>query len=165
MTTDQIANDIARGIEIRAEIATLEAELKAIETRLKNAAENGPHIPLQDAEREGKQFPAMGRSRIVPIRFESDLIAASFEPDSTMRTEIEAVTGEHFPRFYAVSNKFARVPKDGDALRKLARQLLTPEKFALLIRAATTRNKDGIAKSRVVVAWADAKPLDQAATL
>lgn len=163
MTPQQIASDIARGLTIRSEIKALEAELKDIEFRLKTAGENGVQIPLQDEEREGKQYLATGRDRIIPIRFESDLLAASFEPTSTMHTELTAITGEHFSRFYAVSNKYVRVPKDGESVRKIARKLLTPDQFAMFIRAATTRDKNGIAKSRIVVAWDDSRALDNSA--
>jgi len=159
MTPSEIEKDIERGIQIRAEIAKLTEELKAIEARLQKAGQEGEQIPLQDPRREGKQFLARSASRIIPIRFESDLIAASFEPDSTMHKEAAEITGDHFPRFFRQSNKYVRVPEDGEDLRVLARQLLEPEKFALFIRAVTSRDKKGIAKSRIVVGWKDEKPV------
>lgn len=162
MTSSEISRDIERGIEIRAEIEKLTLELKAIEARLQEAGQNGDQIPLQDQRREGKQFLASSDQRIVPVRFESDLICASFEPDSIMHKEAAEITGDHFPRFFKQSNKFARVPKDGEELRVLARKLLQPDKFALFIRAVTDRNKQGIAKSRIVVGWKDEKPLTTA---
>lgn len=162
MTASEISKDIERGIEIRAEIAKLNLELKAIEARLQEAGQNGDQIPLQDPRREGKQFLARSSSRVIPIRFESDLIAASFDPDSIMHKEAAAITGDHFPRFFKQSNKFVRVPEDGEDLRLLARDLLDPEKFALFIRAVTSRDKKGIAKSRIVFGWKDEKPVGQA---
>jgi hypothetical protein len=159
MTQSEISRDIERGIQIRAEIAKLTQELKAIEARLQEAGQQGEQIPLQDPGREGKQFLARSSSRIIPVRFESDLIAASFDPDSIMHKEAADISGEHFPRFFKQSNKFVRVPEDGEDLRLLARQLLEPEKFALFIRAVTSRDKKGIAKSRIVVGWKDEKPI------
>jgi hypothetical protein len=160
--TTQIATDIERGIQIKAEIATLTEELKAIEKRLEAAGQTSDQVPLQDPNREGKQYLARSAGRIVPVRFESDLLAASFPADSPMHKDAAAAAGEHLPKFFAQSSSYGRVPKDGEAVRKLARQLLAADRFAAFIRAVTARDKSGIAKSRIVVAWADAKSLDQA---
>lgn len=161
MTELQIAADIERGIEIKAQLAALAEELKAIEKRLESAGLNGEQIPLQDANREGKQFLARSSQRIVPVRFESDLIAASFDPDSIMHKQAAEIAGDLLPRFFKQSTKFARVPEDGEDFRILARAILEPDKFAALIQAVTQRDKKGIAKSKIVVGWKDAKPLDQ----
>ena len=163
MTPTQIAADIARGIEIKDEIAKLEAELDQIEKRLESAGLAGPHIPLQEAEREGKQFLAHGSSKIVPIRFESDQIVGSFSPDSTMHLAVAAAAGDKLARFYKDVRKFERVPKDGNAFRKLARKLLEPAQYAALITACISRDKTGIPKSKTVIAWDDAKPISHVA--
>lgn len=163
MTLHQIAADVARGIEIKAEIGKLTIELKAIEARLESAGLAGEQVPLQDENREGKQFLARGSRHVLPIRFESDLIVGSFEIDSPTHCEIKVICGEFLPRFFRPSTKLDRVPKDGEAFRKLARQLLEPEAFAKLIRAATARDKNMIARCRTVVAWDDAKTIDQVA--
>lgn len=160
MTPAQIACDIERGHEIKTLMAALTVELKAIEERLAKAGAAGVQIPLQDANREGRQFLARSERRIVPVRFESDLIAASFDPDSLMHKEAAAIAGDLLPRFFKQSNKFARVPEDGEDFRILARELLKPDQFAELIRAVTQRDKKGIAKSKIVVGWKDAKPIE-----
>jgi hypothetical protein len=166
MTPQQIAADIARGLEIRAEIKRLTTELDAIEERLEQAGLAGDQVPLQDKDREGKQYLAKGTSKIVPVRFESDLIAGSFAPDSLMHKAVKAALGEDhadkLPLFFKDIRTFTRVPKDGLAFRKLARQQLDPDTFAKLISATTQRNKDGIPKSKTIIAWDDAKPIDQA---
>lgn len=163
MTPQQIAVDIARGLEIRKQIAALTKELEAIESRLEAAGLAGDQIPLQDKDREGKQFLACGAEKIVPVRFESDLIAASFLPESEMHKAVLAVLGEEYrgklPRLFKDTRSFVRVPKDGKAFRKLARELLDADTFARLISAVTQRTKDGIAKSKTVVAWDDARPI------
>lgn len=162
MTPQQIAADVDRLLEIKTEIARLTDELKAIEARLEQAGLAGEQVPLQDADREGKQYLARGSSRIVPVRFESDLIAGSFKPNSQMHQQVLAALGDHgdkLPSFFADVRTFERVPKDGQAFRKLARELLPPAAFAALISAATQRTKDGIAKSKTVIAWDDARPI------
>lgn len=159
MTPTQIAADVARGLEIKSEILKLTAELKAIEARLESAGLEGEQVPLLDENREGKQFLARGSQHILPVRFESDLILGSFEIDSPTHLEIGAICGDLLPRFFRPSTKLDRVPKDGEAFRKLARTLLEPAPFAQLIRAATARDKNQIAKCRTVVAWDDAKQL------
>jgi hypothetical protein len=165
MTPQQIAADVARGIQIKDQIKALIIELEAIETRLEQAGLIGEQVPLQDADREGKQYLAKGTDRVVPIRFESDLIAGSFKPDSEMHKAVLAALGEEhkakLSKFFKDTRSFERVPKDGKAFRKLARELLPSVTFAALVKASTSTNKDGIAKSKTVIAWDDAKPLDQ----
>ena len=160
MIDPKIAADIERGFAIKSEVAALTEELKAIEKRLENAGLNGEQIPLQDANREGKQFLARSNWRIVPVRFESDLIAASFDPDSTMHQRAAEIAGDLLPRYFKQSTKFARVPEDGEDFRILARELLEPDQFAALIQAVTQRDKKGIAKSKIVVGWKDAKAIE-----
>lgn len=158
MTPQQIAADIARGIEIKRQIGELVAELKGIEDRLEAAGLIGPHVPLEEKEREGKQYLATGSGKILPIRFESDQIVASFKPDSPTHTQIATILGDKLPKFFKDTREFKRVPKDGNAFRKLGRKLLEPEAFADLINACTSRDKKGIPKSKTVIAWDDARP-------
>lgn len=152
MTPTQIAADIERGIEIRAEIKKLEAELKGIEKRLESAGLQGHQIPLQDEDREGRQFLARSPKHIIPVIFESDQIAKSFKPNSVMHKAVTELAGEHFALFYKDVREFQRVPKDGNAFRKLARELLGVEAPPFL-SACVQRKKDGIPKSRTVIAW------------
>lgn len=165
MTAQQIAADIARGKEIVEEIKRLETELKAIESRLEQAGLTGDQVPLQDKDREGKQFLARGEKIIVPVRFESDLIAGSFDPESVMHKAVLVALGEQhkdkLSLFFKDKRTFARVPKDGQAFRKIARKNLDPDTVAKLIHAVTQRDKEGIAKSKTVIAWDDAKPINQ----
>lgn len=161
MTPQQIAADVARGLIIRAEISRLKIELDAIEERLEAAGLSGFQIPLQDKEREGKQYLASGREMIVPVRFESDQIVRSFAPDSPMHLAIVEIAGGHLAKFFKDVRKFERVPKDGNEFRKLARKLLPPDAFAKLIHACIARDKTGMPKSKTIIGWDDAKPVDQ----
>ena len=163
MTPQQIASDIARGLEIRAEMARLKIELDAIESRLDAAGLECHQIPLQEADREGKQYLARGRDKVIPVRFESDQIVGSFQPDSIMHKSVAAIAGDHLAKFFKDVRKFERVPKDGNEFRKLARKLFEPDAYAKLISACTSRGKDGIPKSKTVIGWDDAKPIDQVA--
>ncbi len=157
MTPEQIAADIARGKEIKAEIARLEAELKAIEKRLQQAAEQGEHVPLQDKDREGRQCLLRSPRLVLPVRFTADSIVGSFPFGSPMHTEVAAILGDKGDLFFKEEHVFKRIAKDGQRFRLEARKHLAPEKFAELIRAVTARDKHGIAKSTVQIAWDDAK--------
>jgi hypothetical protein len=74
-----------------------------------------------------------------------------------------AVLGEQYigklPRLFKDTRAFVRVPKDGKAFRQIAREILDSDTFARLISAVTQRDKHGIAKSKTVVAWDDARPI------
>lgn len=165
MTPQQIIADIARGIFIRAEIAKLKAELTAIEKRLEAAGLAGEHIPLQDKEREGKQYLARGSDRIVPVRFESDQLITSFKPDSPLHKTIAAILGNKLSNFFKDTRVFQRVQKeDANKFRKIAREALDPDDYAKLINACISCDKAGIAKSKTVVAWDDSKPIEQVAS-
>jgi len=164
MTPQQIAADIDRGKFLKSEIAKLEAELKQIEARLKQAAEAGEHVPLQDPNREGKQCILRSPKFALPVRFTADSIVGSFHYDSPMHKEILDIVGiGKLELFFKEVHAFARVPKDGEQFRKIARAQLAPDAFAALIRAATARDKDGIAKSTVQLAWDDARPAEEVA--
>lgn len=160
MTPEQIAADVDRGKEIKIAIAKLEAELKQIEARLKLAAENGHHVPLQDEGREGKQCLLRSPRYVVPVRFTADSIAASFPVDGPMHKELKELCGEKFSVLFKEKHVFERVGKDGEAWRKLARVELAAETFAKVVKAATARDNKGIAKSAVQIAWDHAKDPD-----
>lgn len=162
MTATQIAADIERGKAIKSEIAILEVELKQIQARLKTAAEAGEHVPLQNANREGKQCLLRSPKLVLPVRFTADSIVGSFPFDGPMHKEILGIVGaEKLPLFFKEAHIFARVPKDGENFRKIGRSNLEPDAFAALIRAATARDKDGIPKSTVEFAWDDARPPEE----
>ena len=159
MTAAQIAADVEKGLQLRAEIKAKQAELKAIEKRLEQAGLEGDQIPLQDEDREGRQFLARSGSAIVPVVFESDQLIASFAFDSAKAGELHKFAEDNdfkIDPFYAPEMSFHRVQKDGLAFRKLAREKLgitAPEFLALCIQ----RDKTGVPKSRTVIAWDNAK--------
>jgi hypothetical protein len=160
MTPQQVSADIERGIELRKDIKAAQNELKAIEKRLEQAGLEGEHIPLQEEDREGRQFlarsPKLGI--IVPVVFESDQIIGSLSPGTDTHTELTRIARDRFPEFFQASDKLDRVPKDGQAFRKLARELLSTDAPAF-ISASLQRDKSGIPKSRTIIAWENSKPI------
>ena len=145
MTPQQISSDIERGLELRNTIKTAQAELKSIEKRLEQAGLEGQQIPLQEADREGRQFlarsPKLGL--IVPVVFESDQIIASIQPDTATHEALSIIAGVHFGKFWQPVSKLDRIQKDGQAYRKTAREIhgeLAPG----FIAASLQRDKAGI---------------------
>jgi hypothetical protein len=162
MTPQQISADVARGLELRDQIKTSLVELKTIEKRLEAAGLEGEQIPLQEADREGRQFLARSTKAgvVVPVVFESDQIIASVIAGTELHTTLTSIAGGHLSKFFTASNKLDRVQKDGQAFRKIARETFEQTAPAF-INACLQRDKAGIPKSRTIIAWDNVKPLDQ----
>ena len=163
MTPQQISQDIERGLDLRTQIKAAQTELKTIEKRLEQAGLEGEQIPLQEADREGRQFlarsPKLGL--LIPVVFESDQIIASIIPGTQTHADLSTIAGEHFGSFWTAINKLDRVAKDGQAYRKTARQILGPD-APDFVAASLQRDKTGIPKSRTIIAWENAKSIDLA---
>ena len=162
MTPQQISQDVATAIDQRAIIKQAQTILKGCEKRLEQAGLEGEQIPLQEADREGRQFLARcpQLNLIVPVVFESDQIIASLISGSELHHELVEVCGDHFPLFFTRANKLDRVHKDGQQFRQKAREALcaaAPEFVSLCLQ----RDKSGIPKSRTIIAWDNARKLDQ----
>lgn len=160
MTPQQIAHDIERGRELISEIDARKAELKEIEARLKLAAQDAPHLPLECEEREGRQALLRSEAHVLPVRFTADSLVATVDADSQLHQQLQDIAGDKLPLFYAASTKLARVPKDGVEFRRTARAHLLPEACAALISASLQRDKSGIPRSSTVIAWDDLRPND-----
>jgi hypothetical protein len=162
MTPQQISLDVERGIELCATIKSALAELKTIEKRLESAGLEGEQIPLQEADREGRQFlarcPKLGM--IVPVIFESDQIMASIQPNTDVHEAMSIIAGQHFNKFWQPVSKLDRVQKDGQTYRKTAREILG-NLAPPFISASLQRDKNGIPKSRTIISWETAKPIAQ----
>ena len=162
MTPAQISQDIERGLELRATIKAHQTELKTIEKRLESAGLEGEQIPLQEADREGRQFlarsPKLGL--IVPVVFESDQIIASLQPFTSTYDSLVEISGSHFRDFWQPVSSLARIQKDGQSYRQTARELLGST-APVFISASLQRDKSGIPKNRTIIAWDNAKPIDQ----
>jgi hypothetical protein len=165
MTPQQISTDIERGLILRDTIKTILAELKQIENRLEQAGLTGEQIPLQEADREGRQFLAKSEKLglVIPVIFESDQIVASIQPDTEVYHDLAKLSEGFFPKFWKASSKLDRIQKDGQTYRKTARELLgsaAPD----FIAASLQRDKAGIPKSRTIIAWDHAKSLSHLTT-
>lgn len=155
MTNEQITADIARGIEIKAEIEKLEAELKAIESRLEAAGLQGPHVPLEDKDREGKQAILTSPTHRLAVRLESDVLVGGFEIGSDMEKSISSlITPQQFNELFKPVRKYERKERDGHKFRLKAKKAIGDHAVYLqLIKALRSTDADGIAKSKTVIAW------------
>jgi hypothetical protein len=156
-----IAHLVDRGLAIEAEIEALKKELKQIEEGLSTAAlaasKEGLTEPLVDEEREGQRFLAKGTTATIPVILESDQIAGEFGEDTEKAQLLKALCGDRLAHLYKRVVGYARVPKDGKAFRTAAIAHWPADEAAKIISAAISRDKHGIPKSRVVVAWDQAK--------
>jgi hypothetical protein len=164
MTPTQISTDIERGIELRTIIKSAQKELKAIETRLEQAGLEGEQIPLQEADREGRQFLARSPklNLVVPVVFESDQIIASFRKDSSFDQEIQAYCDGREIRlhdFFVPETTYKRLAKDGQDFRQTSRRILG-SKAPEFVSKFLQRDKDGIPRSRTIIAWENSRSLD-----
>ena len=151
-----IKANVDRGLEIRSTIKKLEAELKVIEADLEKAALAGEQVPLQDADREGRQYLARGTGRIVPVVLTSDLIIGSFAANGEIHRKIGAAAQLRLSDFYKSVSKYENRFDSGKKFRQQAAELLGLDAPAF-ITACIARDKDGIAKSAIKVVWDDAK--------
>lgn len=160
ITARQIAADVERGLEIVAEQAALKAELAKIEDRLETAGLEGDQIPLQDEEREGRQFIARSGAHEVPIVFTADLLVKSFPQGSKQH---DAILDTHIPpgafkQFYLPVTNYKSVIDSGKNFRSVAAELLG-KAAPLFISACLQRGKGGIPKSQTRIEWDRAKDL------
>lgn len=144
---------VDRGLVLRAEIAEREAELKAIEERLKAAALRGEQIELNDPEREGRQWLAEGSAAVVPVVLTSDLLMQSFADGSPAHARVEAAAGGRLDEFYRPVKTWKMLAANGKAFRREAAGLLGPQAGAELVSACVLRDKYGVPRSTVKVEW------------
>jgi len=160
MTNEQITADIARGIEIRADMERLKTELKVIESRLEAAGLRGPHVPLEDQEREGKQAILITPTHRLPVRLESDVLVASFDIGGTTEKQVSAlISTDQFNALFKPVNKYERREPDGHKFRLKAKKAINNHSMYMqLIRVLRSTDADGIAKCKTVIAWDQLKP-------
>ncbi len=161
MTEEQKAADIKRGHEINELVGTLMEELEAIEARLKSAALIGPHIPLEDAEREGKQAILTSPTHRLRIRIESDNLVGGFAMGSDTEKTISAlITTNQFNALFKPVKKYERKESDGHKFRLKAKAALSNQELYLqLIKSLRSLDKDGIPKSKIVIPWSEVELL------
>lgn len=165
MTEEQITADVARGIELRTIITNATAELKQIESRLEAVGLRGPHVPLKDAEREGKQAILSTPKHKLAVRLESDNLIGSFEIGSEIDKKVQALlTTSEFETLFKVVKKHERRESDGHKFRIKAKKAIAAEATYLqLIKTIRSLDKDGLPKSKTVIAWDAVETLTPAA--
>lgn len=156
MTAAQIAADVDRGLDLVAAIAAEQEELKQIVSRLEQAALEGEQIPLNDAEREGMQFLAVGAKGTVPVVITADNIAQTFVEGSPLHARAEAAAQDRLSDFYRRTVTYKAVPKDGKAFRAEAAAILGDAAPAF-ISACLSRDKHGVPKNSIKVEWSRAE--------
>lgn len=161
MTNAQIEADIARGIIIKSEIAALTTELKLIEARLESAGLRGPHVPLEDAEREGKQAILTSSTHKLAVRLESDILIGGFEVNSPIANHLQSLIGDKpFNSLFKLIHKYERKESDGHKFRLKAKAAIgNQDQYLQLISSLRSKDKDGIPKSKTVICWDHASTL------
>lgn len=159
MSAPSITSLVDRGIELVAEIAARQKELKEIEEKLRGAAgdRSDQHVPLKADEREGRQFLARGSKLIVPVVFTADKLVGSFQKDGKEHLRIAMALpapelAEHFKTFFKPWSGFENRFEDGHKFRLRASDLLGNAAPAFL-SACLARDKDGLPKSDVKIEW------------
>jgi hypothetical protein len=154
---------IARVMEIDATIAALETERKPLIKIIEAAGEHGPHVPLEENDREGKQTILKTSKHILRVRLESDILVSSFEIGSPRDQQIKSILSpEEFDALFKVVKNHERKETDGHKFRLKAKKAVGDHAvFLKLIRALRSLDKDGIAKSKTVIAWDTCQQLPQ----
>jgi hypothetical protein len=157
-----IAQDVERGLEIRARIEALSEELKLIEERLKQAGISAPdqHVELADEEREGRQFLARGRDHIVPVVFTADVIVQSFQQLSPLHTQLKVIAREDLTTFFKPPTKYENRFESGKKFRQQAHEVLGARAPVFISACVAKDRKTGIAKSAIKVEWSHAAPVE-----
>lgn len=150
-----LAIAIARAAEIRTKIEELETELEPLEEIIAQAGVNGPHIPLEDAEREGKQAILRTPTHTLHVQIQSDNLVGGFDIGSEMEKTIRGlITSTQFDALFKVVKKHERKESDGHKFRMKAKKAIPDQSVYLqVIKALRSLDKDGIPKSKTVIAW------------
>jgi hypothetical protein len=155
MTPEQISADIERGEFLSKRIKADKEELKQIEARLESAGLNMPHIPLKDQDREGKQAILRSGDRTMPVVYESDLLVGSFPAKGLIHTTLGNIMAKDvFTALFKEVHQYERRQDDGQKFRVALRKAITDDALRIdILNVLKSRTKDGITKSKTVIAW------------
>lgn len=156
---------VDRGLVLRREIKDRQEELKAIEESLESAGLKAEQTELKDQDREGRRWLARGTDVIVPVIFTADKLVASFQEGTKVHKQIVAALpdGVKIEKFFTRCVTFKSLFEDGKVFRANAEALLDKQapKF---ITACVAKDKHGIPKSDVKIAWDRAEPINPPAS-
>lgn len=152
MSKPTIRELVDRGRVLVKSIEKDKEELKTIAAAIEEIAVDGPHVALEEKEREGKQYLAHGTTHIVPVLFTSDHLVKTFPSHSPLHNAIHKAAGGKMLRFFTPLSGYKTAIDDGLIFRKLAAKelgALAPE----FISACLRRTKDGIPVSDTKIDW------------
>lgn len=152
ITPAAVRRAVDRGLEVRAQIDLLKAELETIEATLRAAGLAGEQVELVDADLDGRQFLAAGSVHTVPVVFTSDLVAQSFQDGSAAHLRAADAAGGRLGEFYRPVTTWKLLSKSGKAFRRDAAATLGAQ-AAAFVTACLMRDKHGIPKSQIKVEW------------
>jgi hypothetical protein len=145
---------IAHGREMETHIKDCKNILSEIEEVLRSRALAMPHEPLENGSREGRRATLRDGEESLTVRFESDLLKASFDTDSVTGIAIEKLLPEHLlGKLFRTKKTYARTWPDGHQFRLNAASLLGPETATELCEILKDKDKNGIVKSKSVIEW------------
>lgn len=147
-------NPIDEIVTIDRDISTMQARRKELAAKVEALALEADHLPLNEADREGRQAILTGDAWRLPVIFESDLVMASLPEGGDVHRTIERLAGDQLsllPQVWTPSLKLERNAKDGQAYRKQLRNLFAPEVAAQILAATLQKDKTGTPKSRVLI--------------
>ena len=147
---------VDRGLEVRAEMKRLAAELKDIEAKLEKLGLERRQTDLKDADREGRRWLARGTRLIVPVVFTADKLVGEFKDKSPMHLAVVAAAQGRLKDFFRPVNKWENLFKDGKDFRARADDLLAADAPGF-ITACLARDRDGLPKSDVKIVWDEAE--------
>jgi hypothetical protein len=145
-------------LDLREKIEALTKALGIIEEELRGTALKGEQILLEDPDLEGRQYLAQGTNKVLPVIFTSDFIIQSFGDKSKAHVELAKIAGDQLPTLYRAKTTYEIVPKTGKQFRSAAAAQLG-DKAPQFITAAISRDKYGIARSQIKIAYDRATPL------
>ena len=152
---------VDRGHQVKKKLLALADELKDINAQLQAVALEGEQIPLQDEDREGKQYIARGSSVTVPVVITADALVQSFSKDSREHLRIADKAGDKLDQFYTLKPKYEICDENGKRFRLLAASILGDDAPAF-ITACKAVDKNGVPKNKIVVEWDRAEELNPA---
>ena len=152
---EELIGLVDEGLALREQIGILEKRLDLIEARLKATGLESPQVELEDPEREGRQWLAYGSALIVPVVFTADLLVKSFKAGTDVQARINAAANGKLGQFFRLERKYERCFETGKRFRSVAAEVLASA-APRFIDACLQRDKAGLPKSDIKVAWGDA---------
>lgn len=145
------AEIIRRHREVKNQILLLTAELKTLEKDIIARALNRPHVPLTEAHREGRRATLSEDGEVLTVRFESDVLKASWAFDTPLTTQLQTTAGHRFDTLFRTKTTCERRLADGHKFRLHCHNELPEPAAIAVIELLKDKDKNGITKSKAVI--------------